>query len=198
MQGTLLHHSAPMYHVKFRVPTILTTPKIGGVPHHALERCIPKDKLQRGKLGQKVKHPGLVPSWGTLNTVRDCATASAVPTDNAQHRDIYTPHSNSSEEPVRRGPPAREAIRPYPISVGPKCVPRRPHIPKQLVRGPRAKKYQRLLSRQDPRDWLTQVQAIYPLLPVLLPITPHAGLNRESRMLRGCRRRKWLQAVASA
>ena len=27
--------------MKFRVPTILTTPKIGGVPHHALERCIP-------------------------------------------------------------------------------------------------------------------------------------------------------------
>ena len=42
MQGILLHHSAPMQHVKFRVPTILTTPKIGGVPHHALERCIPR------------------------------------------------------------------------------------------------------------------------------------------------------------
>ena len=41
MEGTLLHHSAPMQHVKFRVPTILTTPEIGGVPHHALERCIP-------------------------------------------------------------------------------------------------------------------------------------------------------------
>ena len=41
MEGTLLHHSAPMQHVKFRVPTILTTPKIGGVPHHALERSIP-------------------------------------------------------------------------------------------------------------------------------------------------------------
>ena len=40
MEGTLLHHSAPMQHVKFRVPTILTTPEIGGVPHHALERCI--------------------------------------------------------------------------------------------------------------------------------------------------------------
>ena len=37
-----------------RVPNILTTPKIGGVPHHALERCIPPiavasmaDRLQR-------------------------------------------------------------------------------------------------------------------------------------------------------
>ena len=41
MQGTLLHHSAPMYHVKVRVPTILTTPKIGGVPHHALQQRMP-------------------------------------------------------------------------------------------------------------------------------------------------------------
>ena len=41
MQGTLLHHSAPMEHVKVRVPAILPTPKIGGVPHHALEQRIP-------------------------------------------------------------------------------------------------------------------------------------------------------------
>ena len=27
--------------MKFRVPTILTTPKIGGVSHQALQRCIP-------------------------------------------------------------------------------------------------------------------------------------------------------------
>ena len=33
--------------MKFRVPTILTTPKIGGVPHHALERCIPKEAYKR-------------------------------------------------------------------------------------------------------------------------------------------------------
>ena len=41
MEGTLLHHRAPMYHVKVRVSAILTTPKIGGVPHHALEQRIP-------------------------------------------------------------------------------------------------------------------------------------------------------------
>ena len=54
MQGTLLHHSAPMQHVKFRVPTILTTPKIGGIPHHALEQRIPK----RSKHGTRQKLTG--------------------------------------------------------------------------------------------------------------------------------------------
>ena len=41
MQGTLLHHSASMQHVNVWVLAILTTPAIGGVPHHGLEQRIP-------------------------------------------------------------------------------------------------------------------------------------------------------------
>ena len=58
MQGTLLHHSAPMEHSKVRVPTILTTPKIGGVPHHAVE--------QRTQWGHVLEHSRQVQCGGTL------------------------------------------------------------------------------------------------------------------------------------
>ena len=57
--------------MKFRVPTILTTPKIGGVPHHALERCIPQK--YRGSRWATLKGPLRERGWTSTACIRRLA-----------------------------------------------------------------------------------------------------------------------------